>query len=144
MDHEKLVSDLRAYAEWADANEYDVPLDLPDLLREAANMIEQGDVELAAMRSAAQSLKMALDKRINTADWIPVSEKLPELRDTWWHRTLIVCKKGYVMPMNYERDIVHGKVVNRWKWTWGKICDDPEYITHWTPLPEPPEVDVEK
>lgn len=30
MDHKKLVSDLRAYAEWADANEYDVPLGMQD------------------------------------------------------------------------------------------------------------------
>ena len=104
-------------------------------------MIEQRDVELAAMRTATQSLKMALDKRISTAAWIPVSEKLPELRDTWWCRTVIVCARGYVRPMIYERDSVRGKTVERWKWMWGRIYDEPEAITHWMPLPEAPEVE---
>lgn len=61
-DNRKLIDDLRTYADWADGNEWYIPIDLPDLLREAANMIEQQAIELAAMRSAARSLKMALDE----------------------------------------------------------------------------------
>ena len=72
--------------------------------------------------------------------WIPVSERLPELRDTQWRRTVIACVSGYVFPLTYERDTVRGKVVERWKWMWGRIYDKPEEITHWMQLPEPPEV----
>lgn len=57
----ELVRQLREHAEWADANEYYVPLTLPDLLRDAANMIEEKEVELSAMRSAARCLKKELD-----------------------------------------------------------------------------------
>jgi len=70
--------------------------------------------------------------------WIPCSERLPELQDTRWVRTVIVCARGHVMPMIYERDIVQGKAVGRWKWMWREIFNEPEAITHWMPLPEPP------
>lgn len=73
--------------------------------------------------------------------WIPCSERLPELRDTRWRRTVIVCARGHVRPMIYERDSVRGKAVERWKWMWGGIYDEPEAITHWMPLPEPPKMD---
>lgn len=71
--------------------------------------------------------------------WIPCSERLPELQDTRWVRTVIVCARGHVMPMIYERDIVQGKAVGVWKWMWRGIFKEPEAITHWMPLPEPPE-----
>lgn len=70
--------------------------------------------------------------------WIPCSERLPELQDTRWVRTVIVCARGHVMPMIYERDIVQGKAVGLWKWMWRGIFNEPEAITHWMPLPEPP------
>jgi hypothetical protein len=70
--------------------------------------------------------------------WIPCSERLPELQDTWWHRVVIVCARGRVMPMVYERDIVQGKVVDLWKWMCREIYNEPEAITHWMPLPELP------
>lgn len=71
--------------------------------------------------------------------WIPCSERLPKLQDTRWRRVVIVCTRGRVMPMVYERDIVQGKVVDLWKWMCREIYDEPEAITHWMPMPEPPE-----
>lgn len=35
-----LANDLREYAEWADANIYEVPITLPDVLNTAAEIIE--------------------------------------------------------------------------------------------------------
>ena len=70
--------------------------------------------------------------------WIPCSERLPELQDTRCVRTVLVCARGHVMPMIYERDIVQGKAVGLWKWMWRGIFKEPEAITHWMPLPEPP------
>ena len=35
-----LVNDLREYAEWAEANIWEVPINLPDVLTSAAEVIE--------------------------------------------------------------------------------------------------------
>lgn len=72
--------------------------------------------------------------------WIPCSERMPDLRDGEWAcRTVIVCVRGHAFPLNYEREKVRGKTVERWKWTWNRIYEKPDSITHWMPLPEPPE-----
>lgn len=40
---EGLIAMLREYAEWAEANIYEVPIMLPDDLRTAADMLEKGE-----------------------------------------------------------------------------------------------------
>ena len=39
--HAEVAATLREYAEWADANIYEVPIMLPDDLRTAADMLEK-------------------------------------------------------------------------------------------------------
>lgn len=39
----ELAATLREYAEWADANIYEVPIMLPGDLRAAADMLEKGE-----------------------------------------------------------------------------------------------------
>lgn len=39
--HKEIAATLREYAEWADANIYEVPIMLPDDLRTAADMLEK-------------------------------------------------------------------------------------------------------
>lgn len=41
MTNEVLISRLREYAEWADANIWEVPITLPDVLKEAADLLEK-------------------------------------------------------------------------------------------------------
>jgi hypothetical protein len=41
--HKEIAATLREYAEWADANIYEVPIMLPDDLRTAADMLEKGE-----------------------------------------------------------------------------------------------------
>lgn len=91
MDCEKMIQDLRAYAEWADANEYYVPLPLPDLLRDAAKMIEKKDMELSAMRFAARFLKDSLDKQTERGKLVEVVR----CRDCVYVKNAKVNKKGY-------------------------------------------------
>lgn len=95
------------------------------LMLEAGRLIAKQEEELAALR-----------ERLPV--WIPVTEQLPNLRDTYWRRVVIACDQGDVIPLVYERSIVRGKTVGRWEWMWGRIYDEPESITHWMPLPEPP------
>lgn len=40
MTNEALISSLREYAEWAEANIWEVPIDLPETLKAAADLIE--------------------------------------------------------------------------------------------------------
>jgi|GEM_PF-1934199 len=78
-------------------------------------------------------------KALERQRWIPCSERLPVLPNgDWQQRTVIVCAKGHVFPLSYEREVVRGKAVERWKWMWNRIYDKTEAITHWMSLPEPP------
>lgn len=40
MNNKYLIEDLRDFREWAESNIYEVPIDLPDVLSRAANVIE--------------------------------------------------------------------------------------------------------
>lgn len=72
--------------------------------------------------------------------WIPVTDRLPEAgtRSNGWGDVTVIATNGkFVQPLIYERAIVRGKVVWRWKWPWDRIYDG-NPVTHWMPLPEPP------
>lgn len=40
MNNKYLIEDLRDFKEWAESNIYEVPIDLPDVLSSAADVIE--------------------------------------------------------------------------------------------------------
>lgn len=72
--------------------------------------------------------------------WISVKDRLPELPDRDCCSVMVnTAKKGNPKsrPMIYERRIIRGKRVERWKYYWDRIADElPDY---WMPLPKPPE-----
>ena len=64
--------------------------------------------------------------------WIPVTERLPEEYE------YVLCKTDYGMEVGYHR--------NEWgqdEWTTGKFASGSFDISHWIPLPQPPESDGE-
>ena len=72
--------------------------------------------------------------------WIKTADRAPKLPDddycSVWVITYLVGDIG-AYPMQYERAIVRGKQVERWRYCWDKLADFvPDY---WMPLPEPPE-----
>jgi len=72
--------------------------------------------------------------------WVSVKDRVPELLPIRDHvsRMVLTYRSGdkRVTVMFYERTVVRGKAVERWKTYWDRIGDAPDF---WMPLPEPPE-----
>jgi len=67
--------------------------------------------------------------------WVSVEERLPD-RATWsGDRVLVYTEEGYIHTGLYEGE----KATDDDPW-WDKFNDSGR-VTHWTPLPEPPEDD---
>lgn len=126
MRDTNLVNALREHAEWARANEWETPITLGDDLAEAAGRIEAQAKEIEKLRG-------------QVPHWIPVEERLPE--------------NGVPVLINYiasNDGKYHPDGTAVWTdygcfWWEGSLEDcDTEVavpITHWMPLPEPPEVE---
>lgn len=123
---------------------------MKSVMIEAASLIEKHDVEIRALRGAAGSLKAALEDaqksievfgqanaalREKVPEWIPVSERLPEPG-----KMVLLIVSGKVKNITLidayelgEFDTDEGWILEMWpEWK------DPK-VTHWMPLPEPPE-----
>lgn len=131
MRDTNLVNALREHAEWARANEWETPITLGDDLVEAADRIANQNTHIAALQQEIEKLRGQLPR------WIPVKERLPE--------------NGVPALINYignDDGKYHPDGTAAWTdhgcfWWEGSLEDcDTEVavpITHWMPLPEPPE-----
>lgn len=74
--------------------------------------------------------------------WVSVEDRLPELPDEDYCDVMVITyNKGDAqsMVMIYDRALVRGKRVERWKYYWDRIADEtPDY---WMHLPAPPKED---
>lgn len=107
-----------------------------DLMDEAADRIESDARQIGVLVEECQKLK---DRCVNgeRERWIPAGERLPD------HGGTVVCRTaqrelhfGRVMTVTECKDGV--KAVSH---HWRGYPDGPLEVTHWMPLPEPPEVD---
>ena len=73
-----------------------------------------------------------------SVEW-KVSEQLTVIKNS-----VIAAEKGRKKsgPMIYERAVIRGKTVYRWKYIWDRIYDG-DGIFAWMPYPESPEEEVE-
>ena len=120
MRDTNLVNALREHAEWVRANEWETPITLGDDLTEAADRIEAQAKEIEKLMGQVPR-------------WIPVEERLPEV---WRNDETAELVNYMIYSPDFGVDIgnYHAKAK---KWLCMAL---PCTVTHWRPLPEPPEV----
>lgn len=74
----------------------------------------------------ANGVTIATDN--NVGKWIPVTEKLPKE----WEKVLAWSKFGFC-----EASVYLG-ISGKWRVTWNHALLEQDTVTHWMPLPEPP------
>ena len=107
---------------------------------ETTNECESTAECCADMVSEAPTVKLG-NQWVRTADRMP---DIPGNEKSWAHVSVIAARKGSKrsIPMVYERAVIRGKTVYRWKYVWGRIYDG-EDIFAWMPYPESPEGETE-
>ena len=127
MKDQELVKALREHAKWQRGNEWETPITLGDDLVEAADRIANQDTHIAALQMEIEKLRAQLPR------WIPVEERLPEV---WRNDETAELVNYMICSPDFGVDIgnYHAKAK---KWLCMAL---PCTVTHWAPLPEPPEV----
>lgn len=102
---------------------------------EATNECESTAEYCADMVSEAPTVELG-NQWVRTADRMP---DIPGGEKTWAHVSVIAARKGSKKsgPMIYERAVIRGKTVYRWKYVWDRIYDYND-IFAWMPYPEAP------
>lgn len=145
MRDTNLVKALREHAEWARANEWETPITLGDDLAEAADRIEAQAKEIEKLRGQNKQLREAAalvtkeSAELLERRWIPVEERLPELQN-WGASTVVLglIKRENAPSLNKLYDLTLCVYCDNGIWSMpGRYVA----ITHWMPLPEPPEVE---
>lgn len=146
MRDTNLVNALCEHAEWAEGNQWETPITLCDDLTEAADRLENQSTHIAALQQEIEKLRGQNEQLREAAAlvakesaellerrWIPVEERLPEDRSdvlvvAYWHERWGVYM-GWCAPERAAWSVHIG------------IGDRSDIaVTHWMPLPEPPEV----
>lgn len=145
MKDQELVNALREHAEWAEGNQLETPITLGDNLTEAADRLENQNAHIAALQQEIAKLRGQNEQLREAAAlvakesaellerrWIPVDERLPEDRGdvlvvAYWHERWGVYM-GWCAPERAAWS-VHIGIGDR----------NDVAVTHWMPLPAPPE-----
>lgn len=111
-------------------------------IREYMEDFPNATTRLAACRAILSMLgdKNQIPTLTPQNEWVSVEERLPTLPDSDYCSVMV--NTAYKdnpksRPMIYERSVVRGKRVERWKYYWDRIADEPP--DYWMPLPAPPD-----
>lgn len=134
MKDQELVKALREHANWWENGDMMDPLGgLEKDLLAAADRIANQSTHIAALQKEIEKLRAQLPR------WIPVEERLPELQN--WGASAVVLgliKSENAPSLNKLYDLTLCVYCDNGIWSMpGRYVA----ITHWMPLPEPPEVE---
>lgn len=103
-----------------------------------------GSIDEAVLKLAAYEDSGFTPEELQGIQWIPVEERLPKLPDSDYCSVMVLTaykRNPRSRPMIYERSLVRGRRVERWKYYWDRIADElPDY---WMPLLCPPKEGVQ-
>lgn len=95
-----------------------------------------GNIDDAVLKLAAYEDLDYSPEELQEFRWIPVEERLPKLPDGNYCALMVLTAykgKPESIPMIYERTLVRGRRVERWRYYWDRIADKiPDF---WMPLP---------
>ena len=133
MRDTSLVNALREHADWWENGDMMEPLGgLEKDLFAAADYLENQNAHIAALQQEIERLRGQLPR------WIPVTERLPELQS--WGASEVVLgliKSENAPSLNKLHNLTLCVYCDNGIWSMpGRYVA----ITHWMPLPEPPEV----
>lgn len=57
MNNKSLIEDLRDFKEWAESNIYEVPIDLPDVLSRASDVIENMEKHIEVLQQEVEDYR---------------------------------------------------------------------------------------
>ena len=57
MNNKLLIEDLRDFREWAESNIYEVPIELPDVLSCAADVIENMEKHIEVLQKEVETIR---------------------------------------------------------------------------------------
>lgn len=152
MRDQELVNALREHADWWENGDMMDPLGgLEKDLFAAADRLENQNAHIAALQQEIETLRGQNEQLREAAAlvtkesaellerrWIPVTERLPELQ-SWGASTVVLglIKNENAPALNKLHDLTLCVYCDNGIWSMpGRYVA----ITHWMPLPEPPEV----
>ena len=65
MNNKYLIKDLRDFREWAESNIYEVPIELPDVLSCAADVIENMEKHIEVLQKEVETIRRRNDYLID-------------------------------------------------------------------------------
>ena len=57
MNNKCLIKDLRDFREWAESNIYEIPIELPDVLSRAADVIENMERHIEVLQKEVETIR---------------------------------------------------------------------------------------
>lgn len=66
MSNKEVIESLRDYREWAESNIFDVPIDLPDILSNAADIIGNMEKHIAVLQQEVEIYRKRTERLTDT------------------------------------------------------------------------------